>query len=283
MFDGQFGHKRNSRDDAEKPFWISFSDLMTALMILFLVIMCVALLSVTRKISDTERKTLERDGEITKLLNLLADNIKECGGATIRQDRYVIDFGPQANFDFNSHKLSPTQEKYLRACVPHILNVASSALGAKWIKRIVVEGYTDQVGSYLVNLNLSLQRSQRVLCTLLGKSLPDEIEFTPEQRKQIQTLFLVGGYSFNSAKQNADESRRVEMRLEFWGLADKPDVTSGDVSGVEAEANCPLDPPPVRAPNAAPRVNLPPSSPPSSPLAPAPQPPKTFLQRLFTH
>ena len=87
------------------------------------------------------------------------------------------------------------------ACVPHILNVASSALGAKWIKRIVVEGYTDQVGSYLVNLNLSLQRSQGVLCTLLGKSLPDETEFTPEQRKQIQTLFLVGGgYSFQFCK-----------------------------------------------------------------------------------
>lgn len=278
MFDGQFGHKRNTRDDEEKPFWISFADLMTALMILFLVVMCVALLSVTRKISDTERKTIERDGEIKKLLNLLAENIKDCGGARIQQDRYVIDFGPQANFDFNSHKLLPAQEKYLRACVPHILTVASSDLGVKWIKRIVVEGYTDQVGSYLVNLNLSLQRSQRVLCTLLGKSLPEEVEFTPEQRKQIKTLFLVGGYSFNSAKRNADESRRVEMRLEFLGFADNADIPASGVLGGEAETNCPLDPPPARAPTAAPRIN----APPSAPLAPGAQPPRTFLQKLLT-
>ena len=29
-------------DEAEKPFWISYSDLMTALMVLFLVVMAVA-------------------------------------------------------------------------------------------------------------------------------------------------------------------------------------------------------------------------------------------------
>ena len=38
---------KRHRDEAEKPFWISFSDLMTALMVLFLVAMAVALLSVT--------------------------------------------------------------------------------------------------------------------------------------------------------------------------------------------------------------------------------------------
>ena len=36
--------KRGGRDEAEKPFWISFADLMTALMVLFLVVMGVALL-----------------------------------------------------------------------------------------------------------------------------------------------------------------------------------------------------------------------------------------------
>jgi hypothetical protein len=34
-------HRRPVRDEAEKPFWISFSDMMTALMVLFLVVMTV--------------------------------------------------------------------------------------------------------------------------------------------------------------------------------------------------------------------------------------------------
>ena len=42
------------RDQAEKPFWISYADLMTALMVLFLVVMSVALLAVTKKITDQE-------------------------------------------------------------------------------------------------------------------------------------------------------------------------------------------------------------------------------------
>ena len=48
--------KRASKDEAEKPFWISFADLMTALMVLFLVVMSVALLAVTKTVSERERK-----------------------------------------------------------------------------------------------------------------------------------------------------------------------------------------------------------------------------------
>ena len=39
---------RRSREQGEKPFWISFSDLMTALMVLFLVAMAVALMAITQ-------------------------------------------------------------------------------------------------------------------------------------------------------------------------------------------------------------------------------------------
>jgi flagellar motor protein MotB len=84
------------------------------------------------------------------------------------------------------------------------------------LKRMVVEGYTDKTGTYLSNLNLSLQRSQRVLCTMFatrGDSL-----LGPQQKEQVRNLFLVGGYSFNAAKETDEESRRVEMRLEFLGV-----------------------------------------------------------------
>lgn len=45
-------------------------------------------------------------------------------------------------------------------------------------------------------------------------------QFTPVQRKQIKKLFLAGGVSFNQAKISKDESRRVELRLQFHGLTD---------------------------------------------------------------
>lgn len=44
-------HRKGGKEEAEKPFWISFSDLMTALMVLFLVAMAVALMAVTQTIT----------------------------------------------------------------------------------------------------------------------------------------------------------------------------------------------------------------------------------------
>ena len=51
--------RRGSRSEPEKPFWISYADLMTALMVLFLVAMSVAMMTVTYNVRDVERQKRE--------------------------------------------------------------------------------------------------------------------------------------------------------------------------------------------------------------------------------
>src|SRR6185369_16482284 len=97
-----------------------------------------------------------------------------------------------------------------------IITLANDELGMSILKRVVVEGYTDKTGTYLSNLNLSLQRSQRVLCTMFATSGPSLL--SDDQKENVRGLFLVGGYSFNAAKRTDEESRRVEMRIEFLGV-----------------------------------------------------------------
>ena len=97
--------------------------------------------------------------------------------------------------------------------------------GRRWLKRIVVEGFTDRRGSYLYNLNLSLQRSQRVLCALMAPPTSGETAMGRNELEEIRRLFLVGGYSSNSAKDSLDASRRIELRLEFFGV-DEPSQSS---------------------------------------------------------
>ncbi|WP_407507887.1 flagellar motor protein MotB, partial [Pseudomonas aeruginosa] len=46
---GKSAAPARARDEGEKPFWISFADLMTAMMILFLVVMVASLSSVTQR------------------------------------------------------------------------------------------------------------------------------------------------------------------------------------------------------------------------------------------
>lgn len=213
--------KRGARDEAEKPFWISFADLMTALMVLFLVVMGVALLAVTKNVTEREKKEEKHRKEIELILDRFEDAAKRHAqdGIQVDRQRKVIDFGERARFGFGKSSLDKSQEEVLRRFVPEILTLANDELGKRVLKRLVVEGYTDKTGSYLSNLNLSLQRSQRVLCSMFAKTGASQLNEL--EKEQVRNLFLVGGYSFNAAKESDEESRRVEMRLEFLGVDEK--------------------------------------------------------------
>lgn len=82
-------------------------------------------------------------------------------------------------------------------------------------------GYTDTKGGYLYNLHLSLQRSEWVLCLLMDPSKNKSLALSDEQLSRVRKLFLAGGVSFNNQRTTADESRRVELRIQFYGV-DEP-------------------------------------------------------------
>lgn len=221
MFGAKIVLKRPSRDEAEKPFWISFADLMTALMVLFLVVMGVALLAVTKNVTEKEKREEQHRKDIELLMDAFekAAQQTQFKGITFERERRVINYGDRAQFAFGKSALTAEQEAVLRRFVPEILTLANSELGKRVMKRVVVEGYTDKTGTYLSNLNLSLQRSQRVLCTMFATSGPALLSET--QKESVRSLFLVGGYSFNAAKNTDEESRRVEMRIEFLGVGEQ--------------------------------------------------------------
>lgn len=219
MFGSKIIIKRGSKDEAEKPFWISFADLMTALMVLFLVVMGVALLAVTKTVSERDKLEEQHRQDIERILQRFDEAAKRYDGITVDKNRNVIDFGERARFALAKSTLTPEQDGVLRQFVPEIINLANDELGKRILKRIVVEGYTDKTGSYLSNLNLSLQRSQRVLCAMFSTTGKNLLSTT--EKGYVRNLFLVGGYSFNAARATDEESRRVEMRLEFLGVNDK--------------------------------------------------------------
>lgn len=227
MFGTRLPSRARSKDEAEKPFWISYADLMTALMVLFLVVMAVALLAVTKTVSEREREEEQHRKDINELLTRFENVAKQerFRGITIDRERNVVDFGSRAQFPFGLSTLTLDQQKLLRDFVPAILEKANDELGKKVLKEIVVDGFTDRKGTYLSNLNLSLQRSQRVLCALFARPDPSEQAMTSEELEQVRALFVVGGYSFNAAKDSDEESRRVEMRLQFLGVKESRQPT----------------------------------------------------------
>jgi outer membrane protein OmpA-like peptidoglycan-associated protein len=218
MFSARPALHRRAKEQAESPFWVSFADLMTALMMLFLVVMAVALLAVTKTVSEKEQQEQHQRDDVDLVLDKFSEAAARYDGIKVDRYRRVIDFGDRARFAFGKSSLTAEQEVVLRRFVPEIIALANQGAGKRVLKRIVVEGYADHTGSYLSNLNLSLQRSQRVLCAMFAAQ--GESPLTMAQKEDVRNLFLVGGYSFNAAKASDEESRRVEMRLEFLGIGE---------------------------------------------------------------
>ena len=217
---GRVVFKRAAKREGESPFWISFSDLMSALMVLFLVVMAVTLVAVTQRIDAATRDSIKRSIAISKVMAMIANDPRS-EGVNVDRDNQTIDLGNEVYFASGSYSISEPAAKFLRRWVPVLLKAKTSPEGRRWMRDIVIEGFTDEDGTYLYNLQLSLDRSRSVICSLFqSTSAADGL--TPAQLHEVERLFLVGGYSFNSIKKDKAESRRVEFKVDFWGLDEVP-------------------------------------------------------------
>lgn len=235
MFGTKLVLPRRDRDEGEKPFWISYADLMTALMMLFLVVMAVSLFAITSRGDRHEKDITNCMQEFEAMAKAKLDE-----NVTVDVANRRVSFGTRARFANKDYNLSQESAQRLRAFTPVVLRFADSACGRKLLKRVVVEGYTSKTGSYLFNLDLSLKRAHSVLCALFDDPAPGEQVLSDDQKLAVRKLFLVGGYSSNSGKGTDDESRRVELKLEFWGLDDKekaPAITPDETAPL---GNCML-------------------------------------------
>lgn len=243
---GGFFPRPTHSEEGEKPFWISYADLMTALMLLFLVIMIAALTAISKQSEELVKRA--QQGDIQKpfpLLNYkdpsntspelrfqeissLCDNLSKAATAAnpnLNVDCKLsrINFGAVGRFDKDEYEMNAEGQAALAQLVPLVLDAANSPAGQKWLKQVLIEGYTDTDGSYLYNLDLSLKRSEWVMCTLLRNDAAAPLKFKPEQRRQVKKLFIPGGVAFNNIKDSKDASRRVEFRLQFYDhQAEKP-------------------------------------------------------------
>lgn len=220
MFGSRSLIRRGNKDEAEKPFWISYADLMTSLMVLFLVTMSLALLAVTKDIDRVKEQEQGRKDAIDLCFREIERAAAQFPGIAVNRQRYTINFGKQAQFEFDKFTVGEETGLRLRAFTRELLKIARTPCGQDWLKRVVIEGYTDYQGDYLYNLKLSLDRSHMVLCALLTGANQADLNLNVDEQHEVQKWFFVGGYSSNSVKPTLEESRRIEFKLEFWDVND---------------------------------------------------------------
>lgn len=231
------------KQEAERPFWISYADLMTAMMTLCLVAMAVTVMAMSQELKQELSAEDTRAQQILSICNQIRTGIHDRPGMHVNCKDNRIDFGAAGRFGYQDYRLRPEVQDDLAALVPVILQASNSVDGRKWFKQVVIEGYTDTRGPYLYNLYLSLKRSYWMMCMLVDPKRNAALGLSDAQVQQVRELFLAGGVSFNDAKQSDDASRRVELRLQFFTRKEQeePEQTARPRIITTAQESCELN------------------------------------------
>lgn len=194
---------------AENPFWISYSDLMTALVIVFMLMVASSLLEIHEK---QEQREIIRREIVHELVNRLGK--KYPVSVDVQTGSITISDG--ILFGFNETSLTSAGKEFLKNFVPEYTDILlGNPRSKEHIAQIIVEGHADSVGTYEINLDKSLGRAYTVSTYIFSNEVP---EFP--HREELKKLLTANGRSNMDPKETDELSRRVEFkfRLKDWDL-----------------------------------------------------------------
>ncbi len=202
--------------------WISISDMMAGLMMVFLFIAVLFMNEVQK-----EQKAIKAIAEnyqniqlqLNKDLNKEFKNDLRKWDAEILPDNTIRFKSPEVLFDTNSSELKVFFMSVLDNFFPRYLDILTNRKYKKQIKEIRVEGHTSSIWnnatreqSYINNMSLSQNRAKSVL------EYTYNITHLPNQKKFLEDVFRANGMSFSNlitekGKENIQASQRVEFRV----------------------------------------------------------------------
>lgn len=201
----------------DSSFWISTGDLMAGILFIFVLLFIVQLLSVQSQL-ETKEKIIE---ELATVKNKIIENLS----GEFKEDNLKIKINPKDGsieldekilFDNNKSDLKPQGKAYLKEFIPKYVKLI---LGDKQIREhidvILIEGHTDDIGSYFYNLELSQKRSYSVVNYIFNQM--EDFEYKDLLKKYI----TANGRSYvnlkykENGKVDRDKSRRVEFQFKL--------------------------------------------------------------------
>ncbi|MCU9816862.1 MULTISPECIES: OmpA family protein [Paraclostridium] len=194
-----------NKEEEHSNFWPTFTDLLAT--ILMVVIML--LISSESMVGGVEQ------GIASNVNNSVKQTLKENGiPIEIDKESGEVTFGETALFDTDSDQLKPEAKEILKVFVPKYAETIYKDYG-DYISKIIVEGHTDDVGTYIYNLDLSQRRAFSVVNFIVG----DEIGDYKYKDKLTEDIIAVGRSKAEPIKNNDDsvnrnKSRRVEIKYE---------------------------------------------------------------------
>jgi len=238
--------KRRRRKSGEQVnYWQSYSDLMAALLLMFMLITLAISLKANmdyekdmkardiyeaqleenelRRQKD-EKIMKEQEKKINDLIGIKAQIIEELSVAfsdvdlTVKIDNNTgsITFASSVLFEYDDAQIKESGEAFLNEFLPIYVNSILNEKFKDYVSEIIVEGYTDDKGEYIYNLELSQKRAFSVskYCLEHPHLFNNSVDF-----EHLKSILTTNGKSMSNlirdenGNVDADASRRVEFKF----------------------------------------------------------------------
>lgn len=230
------GRSKGLIGEEKESSWISYTDLMSALLIIFALVIMVtmydtqnayeqqkkAMDEATEAIKQKEEAIAQNNKLIEDVIGVKSKIIEELMIAfkdsnldlQIDKQTGAIRFSGGVFFDKNSSTVSVKGVDYLEDFIPKYIEILMSDQFRDEIAQIIVEGHTDSDGGYLYNLQLSQDRALAVAQQVFAPNFP---KF--KYQEELKTVITANGRSFSvpildkNGEMDPDKSRRVEFKF----------------------------------------------------------------------
>lgn len=212
--------------------WVSFSDIMTGLMVIFMFIAISYILEIQRKQAERDdilREFMETREELYFELDSVFHDDFEDWGVIFDKDLSIKFINPEVLFASGKTRIRSRFRKILDDFLPRYFDILLQDKYRDKIAEVRIEGHTDSIPAYeydpdpyIGNVILSQLRATEVLKYFRNmdyyKNLP------PEDERTVQFWLTANGLSYgrtlDSNKQLTYESglpsdRRLSRRVEF--------------------------------------------------------------------
>ena len=206
-------------------FWVTMSDLMLGLAIIFITLFVLAMTGFNQKSVQQQRVKMEVAKKIEHELQ------KQNIDAKVDRMTGDLKIPSSALFEVNSFVLKPEGKVFLDKLTPIYVNtIFSSKKLVDNIDSIIIVGHTDSQTfagvtsineQFIRNMDLSTKRANSVAAYML------EGNYKPEYNEGFRHMITVEGRSFNDlitndkGEEDMTQSRRVEIKLKVadWSIA----------------------------------------------------------------
>lgn len=205
-----------SQDDSGNIFWITMTDLMTGLVLVFIVLFFYVYIQ--NHIQQVERNIAQENASKVLQETLKNENIE----ASVDAFSGVVKISDLELFELSSWELSEKGKEYLDKFAPaYFDSLFSNEYLDKNIDKIIIQGHTDSQTfagkfsddeQYMKNMELSLKRAFSVADYMTNTS------YNKVNGQRLRKMIIVEGASFaepvmENGKENFAKSRRVELKV----------------------------------------------------------------------